>query len=72
MNEHHKEKLLEIYDRSLDISDIKNIPEKTLIFLKIITDNLDRNKGVYTVLITLMVHKRRASDNPRRRNRQDL
>ncbi len=53
----HKEKLLEIYKKSFDISDIDNIPDKVLIFLEKITSNIDRNKGVYTVLITLMVHK---------------
>lgn len=53
----HKEKLLEIYKKSFDVSDIKNIPTKTTIFLKNITDNIDRNKGVYTVLVTLLVHK---------------
>lgn len=53
----HKEKLLEVYKKSFNVSDINNIPKKTLIFLRNITDNLDRNKGVYTVLVTLMVHK---------------
>ena len=53
----HKEKLLEIYKKSFDVSDIDNISEKALAHLEIITDNIDRNKGVYTVLITLMVHK---------------
>jgi DNA (cytosine-5)-methyltransferase 1 len=53
----HKEKLLEVYKKSFDISDIDNIPDKLTIFLKNITDNIDRNKGVYTVLVTLMVHK---------------
>ncbi|MDP3799809.1 MAG: restriction endonuclease, SacI family [bacterium] len=53
----HKEKLLEIYKKSFNISDIDNIPDALMVFLKNITDNIDRNKGVYTVLITLMVHK---------------
>lgn len=53
----HKEKLLEIYKKSFDVSDINNIPSSLVVFLKNITDNIDRNKGVYTVLITLMVHK---------------
>lgn len=52
-----KEKLLEIYEKSYDISDINNIPKKIDSFLKLITSNIDRNKGVYTVLITLLVHK---------------
>ncbi len=53
----HKETLLEVYKKSFDISDIDNIPKKTMIFLQKIIDNMDRNKGVYTVLVTLMVHK---------------
>ena len=53
----HKEKLLEIYKKSFDISDINNIPDNLVDFLKNITNNIDRNKGVYTVLITLMVYK---------------
>ena len=53
----HKEKIVEVYKKSFDVSDIDNIPKKTLFFLENITGNLDRNKGVYTVLVTLMVHK---------------
>ena len=53
----HKEKLLEIYQKSFDVTDIDNIPTKLVVFLKNVTDNIDRNKGVYTVLTTLMVHK---------------
>jgi DNA (cytosine-5)-methyltransferase 1 len=53
----HKEKLLEIYDQSFNISDIKNIPNDLRPFIENITKNIDRNKGVYTVLVTLMVHK---------------
>lgn len=53
----HKEKLLEVYNKSFDVSDVDNIPKETDVFLKNITDNIDRNKGVYTVLVTLMTHK---------------
>ncbi len=53
----HKEKLLEVYKKSFTVSDIDTISEQTLTFVKNITDNIDRNKGVYTVLVTLMVHK---------------
>lgn len=48
---------MEIYKKSFDVSDIDNIPSKTMVFLKTITDSIDRNKGVYTVLTTLTVHK---------------
>lgn len=57
MSQNHREKLLEVYRNSFDIADINNISEKSINFLKTITDNIDRNKGVYTALITLMVHK---------------
>lgn len=57
MSANHKEKLLEIYRKSFNVADINNISGETINFLKIITDNIDRNKGVYTVLTTLMVHK---------------
>lgn len=57
MSINHKEKLLEIYRKSFNIADISNISDEMMVFLKIITDNIDRNKGVYTVLITLTVHK---------------
>ncbi|MDO8486264.1 MAG: hypothetical protein Q7S77_01015 [Candidatus Staskawiczbacteria bacterium] len=53
----HKEKLLEVYKKSLNVSDVDNVSRKTMVFLKNIIDNIDRNKGVYTVLVTLMVHK---------------
>ena len=57
MSINHKEKLLEIYRKSFNVADISNISDEMMKFLKIITDNIDRSKGVYTVLITLMVHK---------------
>jgi DNA (cytosine-5)-methyltransferase 1 len=57
MSLNHREKLLEVYRNSFDVSDINNISEKLTSFLKIITDNIDGSRGVYTVLITLMVHK---------------
>jgi len=53
----HKEKLLEIYKKSSDITDIDNISEKDAEYLETITASIASNKGVYTVLITLMVHK---------------
>jgi len=57
MSLNHREKLLEVYRKSFNIADISNISDEMMDFLKVITDNIDRNKGVYTVLITLMVHK---------------
>lgn len=52
-----KDKLLEIYEKSFDISDINNIPKNLNGFLENISSNIDRNKGVYTVLVTLAVYK---------------
>jgi DNA (cytosine-5)-methyltransferase 1 len=57
MSLNHREKLLEVYRKSFNVSDINDISDEMMDFLKIITDNIDRSKGVYTVLITLMVHK---------------
>lgn len=53
----HKEKLIEIYKKSFDISDIKDIDDKNIEYLERIATNVDKNKGVYTALITLMVCK---------------
>jgi DNA (cytosine-5)-methyltransferase 1 len=53
----HKEILLEIYKKSFDVSDITDIPTDLSDDVKNIAENIDRNKGVYTVLITLMTHK---------------
>lgn len=53
----HRERLLEVYEKSFDISDIDNLPKKLMVYLENITSNIDRNKGVYTVLVTLLVHK---------------
>jgi DNA (cytosine-5)-methyltransferase 1 len=53
----HREKLLFVYMNSFNISDIDNISGETMGFMKNIIGNIDRNKGVYTVLVTLMVHK---------------
>lgn len=53
----HKEKLLEVYEKSFDISNIKDISEKDAGYLELVTTNIARSKGVYTVLVTLMVHK---------------
>jgi len=52
----HKEKLLEIYEKSFDISDI-NLDKEQKIYLQNIVSNIAKNKGVFTVLITLLVHK---------------
>lgn len=56
-NMNYKEKLLSVYKKSFDVSDIKNISDKQSEYLENVIGNIDRNKGVYTVLVTLMVYK---------------
>jgi hypothetical protein len=53
----HKDKLKSIYELSFTISDINNIPEQYQQNLGIIADNVYTHKSVYTVLVTLLVHK---------------
>jgi DNA (cytosine-5)-methyltransferase 1 len=54
----HSEKLLEIYQLSQNLNYSNNIIENTIIeYLEVIADNCYKQKGVYTVLITLIVHK---------------
>lgn len=53
----HKEKLIEIYSLSSSISDIKDIPEKQKEYISNIANKVYQQKGVFTVLITLSVHK---------------
>ncbi len=53
----HQEKLNAIYKQSSSISDIQNIPEIYHQYLTIIADNVYSQKAVYTVMVTLLVHK---------------
>jgi hypothetical protein len=43
-NINHKEKLLEIYKKSFDISDIENISKEDKQYLENIILNIDKNK----------------------------
>ncbi len=52
----HKEKLLEIYSKSDDILNI-NLTAQDKKHLDLVVGNISRNKGVYTVLVTLLTHK---------------
>lgn len=52
----HREKLLEVYDNSGDVADIE-IPQELKEYLNLIVDNINKNKGVFTVLTTLLTHK---------------
>ncbi len=53
----HKDKLLEIYKASYSLKDIKDVNEITKEYLKTIGQKINSQKGVYTVLITLLTHK---------------
>lgn len=54
----HRDKLLKMYDLSGNISDLAgSISSPYLDYLNIIAKYSKRQKGVYTVLITLLVHK---------------
>lgn len=53
----HKEKLLEVYNNSFDVSDITSISKQVADYLSKVVSRIESNKAVYTVLITLMVHK---------------
>lgn len=53
----HKDKLLEIYNLSFSLNDIKNIDKKIIIFIELIGEKINSQKSVYTVLATLLTHK---------------
>ncbi len=53
----HKEKLLEIYENSSIVKDIKSVDAKTQENISLIGEKINSQKGVYTVMITLVTHK---------------
>ena len=53
----HREKLIEIYSLSSSISDIKDIPPEQIKYINTIGEKVYSQKGAYTVLVTLIVHK---------------
>ena len=53
----HKEKLIQIYKLSYSITDIKDISEDIKNKILIIAEYSSSQKGVYTVLVTLLTHK---------------
>ena len=53
----HKEKLLEIYENSFTVKDIKSVNTITRKYIEDIGSKINSQKGVYTVLITLVTHK---------------
>lgn len=57
-NKTPKQKLLEVYENSLDISDLAKLLDKKLVEdTDFILQRVASNKGVYTVLITLSLYK---------------
>ena len=53
----HQEKLRNIYNLSSSINDIKDILQQEQDYITTIAENVYNQKAVYTVLITLLVHK---------------
>lgn len=53
----HKEKLLEIYELSSTINDISNVNRVAKTSINTIGEKLSSQKGVFTVLVTLITHK---------------
>lgn len=53
----HKDKLLEIYKLSYSLTDINDINQETIEFIKSIGNKINTQKGVFTVLVTLLTHK---------------
>ena len=54
----HREKLLEIYNQTIELENIiDRIPKQINNYIEIIAKNCSKQKGVYTVLITLLIHK---------------
>lgn len=53
----HKDKLLEIYHLSSIVTDIKDVNDKTKDYIKSIGEKINTQKGVFTVLVTLITHK---------------
>ena len=53
----HKDKLLEIYKLSYLLNDIEDVNNDTIDFIKTIGKKINTQKGVFTVLVTLITHK---------------
>jgi DNA (cytosine-5)-methyltransferase 1 len=53
----HRDKLLEIYKLSYSVTDIKDVNFTTQEFINVIGKKINTQKGVFTVLVTLVTHK---------------
>jgi DNA (cytosine-5)-methyltransferase 1 len=68
----HREKLIEIYNLSYSISNIKDIPANQIRYINSIGEKVYSQKGVYTVLVTLIVHKILHSDQDIRYHQSNM
>lgn len=68
----HREKLLQIFNHSSNILDIKNVDENVVKNIEIIAEKSSTQKGVYTVLITLLVHKTLFPNQDIRRHQESM
>ena len=58
VNMNHKQKLLEIYqDADILENASLQLPDNIFDYIQVISKNCTKQKGVYTVLITLLIHK---------------
>lgn len=53
----HKKKLLETYENSFTVNDITDIDNETIVNIETIGSKINSQKGVFTVLTTLVTHK---------------
>ena len=53
----HKKKLLETYENSFTVNDITDVDKETIENIKTIGSKINSQKGVFTVLTTLVTHK---------------
>jgi len=53
----HKEKLLEIYEHSSTINDVSDVSDEVHNYIRTIGKKMSSQKGVFTVLVTLITHK---------------
>jgi DNA (cytosine-5)-methyltransferase 1 len=68
----HREKLKNIYNSSFFIKNINHLPQKYIDYALLIGNQSSNHKGVYTVLITLLVHKSLFPEQDIRRHQSSM
>ena len=53
----HREKLLELYRSKKALHSLKSLPNNVKEDIKVIAENCFKQKGVFTVIVTLAIHK---------------